>query len=1386
MNKNLLKWILIAAVILGAAGYLILSETSSNNKKEQIVVGHSKPFKIEPIEGITISAPKDALDKNRKFTLTPVDDKTYNRLTKLIAAEGVTPLFVFDFDAGLKPDEYFPGDFDVEWDLDKMGIPRSLQDGVCIYRIAGEKKHEEYIKLSSRVSNGKLHFRSNQNSYWELCMDNLPTYITKRFLRFFWEYTGTPSQTLQRYFFNEPTRLGYPVQDESGDFVLYFRFRDTEVPDGFDAFVKNEKEAMARIDELEKYAEAAYNAQLKQKYQEADITIWDQMFSSAQVEAIKKSISVEQILQDTASKDPVLKKLNEAPEANLPQSILTIRDQVIRANQYLNSIGLHHQDFELPVYLVNDDVMTQGIYGAAKKYNGCGDAFMLVNYTISRLNGDDNTVWEKMQCTLVHELCHVRQQCYYAYIMMNGAPAEGSVVVLERDAAKLWFKNGIIKTNPNTETGLKSILTGRDDRFIFSFPLDQATSSAGSCGAKAADWAYTIGDAIEGIRKGVGKESVNMKPFMDKYSFSGPHVKGWTGWIKASLEIDDKQLAEGWMYYSETMLGPIYASQYNSNTPQKAQTITIKLAPGTSIAHLESLSKPRDYSVNTFRIELPSERVPGKGFISTPGNVFVYSKGNSVNPYLTIYLSNNGFVEYDPDVTGRRATPSMYCEKNDAAYMLAAVATCQSKGEKCDYYVAALFPPTMPIIKKVKNDVITFEMPDPPRDMKKAKLITGAVITYKDNNGIVKTRDVEPKYFGKKMKWTITDCSKNGNGFTLSAHWYYKPDEKTTYVSPESEIAHWGAKGDEPKEEAKPVKEPKTNYWKQVNAKMNVTNSSFKEEYETVEEVYPDYRSIGFEVDKTEKSCDFSGMAATEEALPDGKTRYVRDLYMTGTLTYTEPPMFWIPAQQYKARWEIADDPYVMKINEPFAFMMQNTSSNQAACTQSKTDRLDTGRSTTGKVEWLRGATTTFEARHPEKDGPKFFTLTQTYSIKEREGSNKMATVTFVYDYEWVGEPEKEEKIEEETAPEGGYWLLVKTEVDDSHASFKDELGTTSKVNGGTGSYSVHSEWWDDHLGDMKYELWGVCDGSIHFDKPKSIYRPNEFLGLNYTSDQVQLEGKRPPDFFFPHGIAIMYDMEEKVDGKSYSEYIKRQQPASITTEGNQCAPDHYGRWQDGMKICEVVVGTHCWVITTYYYEWVNGDPKTTSTEELDFDITYLFVNVDPSQFYTEQDKANYQGVFGIGGVLFTQFSNDKGEISVTSLGDKWFQVSAHTNINEFDPNKPKSQNLSVNVVLKFRREVWGLDQITGNYSYTKKELVQTYDKGGTKYTVMDVQAGAKFGPGKLEGYQSMCSPPTENMHANFSFEQKVGKEMIPRKVSVNVNHQECVTIDMRRQKKNK
>lgn len=567
---------------------------------------------------------------------------------------------------------------------------------------------------------------------------------------------------------------------------------------------------------------------------------------------------------------------------------------------------------------------------------------------------------------------------------------------------------------------------------------------------------------------------------------------------------------------------------------------------------------------------------------------------------------------------------------------------------KYKFTVVALFQPEQIKIRKAKEDQITFIVPKAPRALTKEKLITGAVITYKDKNGNEVTRDVKAKDFGRKATWSITGCTKPGNSFSVSMHWYYQADSQTVYKSPESEPVTWGAKDNKPHEEAKPAKEPKTNYWKQVNVRMNKSNTSFKESQDLDEEVSPDYRSIDFVVDKSEKSCDFSGMAATEETSPDGKTRYVSELYMTGTLTYTEPPVFWIPTQQYKARWDIADDPYFMKIKEPFVFEAKNTSSNQAACTQSKKDKIDTGHSTTGKVNWLRSASTTFEARFPEKDGPKFFTLTQTYSIKEREGSDLMATVTFEYDYEWVGEPEEEVK-EEETAPEGGYWQLVKTEVDDSRAKRKDSSGTPENklnpsgkhkhngyVTGSNGQYTAFTEWWAyaDWVVEKglhhatSYRVVNTWTRDINFTVPKKRYLPEEQIVIDINHSPVSIEGDGETSIGrrLPFGSVFMYSRSVYGDYDETNNWLKTDAYETAYVEGGPTnntgqVTAHYTSTtltekmgNDFLKdfvIIEEVKSAYGDLITKYYYEWVEGEPEDIIVERMTF-VTYLYLPESP------------------------------------------------------------------------------------------------------------------------------------------------------------------------------
>ena len=71
---------------------------------------------------------------------------------------------------------------------------------------------------------------------------------------------------------------------------------------------------------------------------------------------------------------------------------------------------------------------------------------------------------------------------------------------------------------------------------MFGTPFDKTMSTYTSLDAQ-----YTMSEAIMGIREGVGKQTTTMEPFMTSYSFHGPHVNGWSEWIKYALDINDEQ-----------------------------------------------------------------------------------------------------------------------------------------------------------------------------------------------------------------------------------------------------------------------------------------------------------------------------------------------------------------------------------------------------------------------------------------------------------------------------------------------------------------------------------------------------------------------------------------------------------------------------------------------------------------------------------------------------------------------------------------------------------------------------------------------------------------------------------------------------------------------------
>ena len=289
-------------------------------------IGNSKAVDIEPIEGIRITAPENTFDKDRDLKLSIVDNALIvNGVKDILEPEGFKTLFVMELDAGLKHDEHIPGSFTVTLDLNKMGIPENLYDRLAVCRV--DEKANDYYRYQSRARNGKLVFQSNQNSSIVIVIKVLAGLWGLRKCSHAIQEFG-----MRKYFMGKDDNMEVPIEDENGDFKLYFRWKDTERPDGMAGFLKNEKEAMAIIDKLDKEAEQIMEKRANEKVAgKADLSWWERnvTYRSQRKEALKL-IDKESILQELTQKDPDLARLNASPDSQLPESIHEAVYEILR------------------------------------------------------------------------------------------------------------------------------------------------------------------------------------------------------------------------------------------------------------------------------------------------------------------------------------------------------------------------------------------------------------------------------------------------------------------------------------------------------------------------------------------------------------------------------------------------------------------------------------------------------------------------------------------------------------------------------------------------------------------------------------------------------------------------------------------------------------------------------------------------------------------------------------------------------------------------------------------------------------------------------------------------------------------------------------------------
>ncbi|MCL2699566.1 MAG: zinc ribbon domain-containing protein, partial [Defluviitaleaceae bacterium] len=123
--------------------------------------GNSKAFRITPVAGLTISAEQNALDRDRNWDVREVNDTEWEKYVAPLYETEVMIFSAHKVDAGLAPDEMFPGKFKMEFDIETLDVPDFMLDNLAVLRIDDDGN---FYFLQSEVSGGRLVCESRQNS----------------------------------------------------------------------------------------------------------------------------------------------------------------------------------------------------------------------------------------------------------------------------------------------------------------------------------------------------------------------------------------------------------------------------------------------------------------------------------------------------------------------------------------------------------------------------------------------------------------------------------------------------------------------------------------------------------------------------------------------------------------------------------------------------------------------------------------------------------------------------------------------------------------------------------------------------------------------------------------------------------------------------------------------------------------------------------------------------------------------------------------------------------------------------------------------------------------------------------------------------------------------
>ena len=390
----------------------------------------SDPVDETPLPGIHLSAEKDQLYEDTKIVITPVEELTERiaSFDETLREEDQYIVSLFEVNAGLEEGEVLPGEYQIDIDLEELGIPESLYEDIRIVRL------EDNDVISELVSqrNGKtITYRSDKNCIISVVVWTAVGITIVGTLRYMYL---SEVKTKEGYY----GKTGYGTAEGDTEWGTYsIKWKTSHI----DPEYEEKTERLAEIEErLKTEAQEEFDAEEKLYKESYGSLYW--MFH--------KNLSVAERIKEKQKTDKEYLEVQQS--IKLPEGIQAIADRIDTAFRFLGD----RQRVKMPKhrveFMVKPKDKDDNLGGAVstkflKTYIDImvKDPEDLTSESLSAVEFRDNLL-----LTITHELFHVCQERYHylGKISDSNKFDEMTAVVMESDAKEYYQLYDIITTDP--------------------------------------------------------------------------------------------------------------------------------------------------------------------------------------------------------------------------------------------------------------------------------------------------------------------------------------------------------------------------------------------------------------------------------------------------------------------------------------------------------------------------------------------------------------------------------------------------------------------------------------------------------------------------------------------------------------------------------------------------------------------------------------------------------------------------------------------------------------------------------------------------------------------------------------------------------------------------